>query len=140
MKAWDDQARKERAKANLTPPATGVFASLSTRSRNILDRAGIRTVAELAAKTDYELLCLRSCGRTALREMRRFLAEQPPFVPTQPNNGPGELHIGANERGEVVINLPRDMTGHICFTPHQARHLAVCLIRQAAAAAGEPLP
>lgn len=59
---------------------------------------------------------------------------------TPPRNGPGELHVGANDKGEVVINLPGDMTGHICFTPSQARHLAVVLIRQAAAAANEPLP
>lgn len=71
---------------------------------------------------------------------------RPFLVPTSPlrehsiDNGPGRLEVGANDKGEVVINLPRDMTGHICFTPHQARHLAVVLIRQAAAAANEPLP
>lgn len=187
---------------------SGPFAGLSTRARNVLDRLGVGSVAELRRLTDLDLLKARSCGLVTLREIRGWLDKQPPdadFTPggkssigdsaveelrrkivaaigdsspfvriaeidtliaefadglidrerdiwqkelvraradgdVPPRNGPGELHVGANERGEVVVNLPRDMTGHICFTPAQARHLAVVLIRQAAAAANEPLP
>jgi hypothetical protein len=48
-----------------------------------------------------------------------------------PNNGSGFLEVGADYQGQVVINLPRDMTGHICFTPDQARHLSELLTRKA---------
>lgn len=44
----------------------------------------------------------------------------------------GYLEVGINERGEVVINLDKDRTGHIVFTPNQARSLAAMLIKQAA--------
>lgn len=63
---------------------------------------------------------------------RRELAA--PRDPPAQDNGPGELMIGFNLRGEVVMNLPRDMTGHIVFTPREARRLAVILINKAAEA------
>ena len=47
------------------------------------------------------------------------------------DNGPGVLMVGTNERDEVVINLPRDMTGHMVFSPAQARGLAETLLRKA---------
>lgn len=147
-------AEYEKAKRAHDLANAGPFASLSTRARNVLDRAGIKSVAELAGKSDFDLLSIRNCGKGTLAELRQFLHERPaiekearPILDASalieevpPRNGPGELHVGANDKGEVVINLPTDMTGHICFTPHQARHLAVVLLRQAAAAAGEPLP
>lgn len=43
----------------------------------------------------------------------------------------GTLEIGTNEQGEVVINLDKDRTGHIIFSPRQARALAAALFRQA---------
>ena len=43
----------------------------------------------------------------------------------------GVLEVGTNEGHEVVINLPHDMTGHIVFSPQQARSLADSLIRKA---------
>jgi hypothetical protein len=55
--------------------------------------------------------------------------DQPPT-----DNGPGALEIGTNERGEVVMNLPRDMTGHIVFSPDEAEHLSTLMARQAVAA------
>lgn len=159
-------AEFEKAKRAHDLANAGVFASLSARARNILDRAGIKSVAELASKSDFDLFSIRSCGKGTLAELRAFQHKHPvierPILdasaliseighngigidPTKtmyppPRNPAGELHVGANDRGEVVINLPHDMTGHICFTPHQARHLAVVLLRQAAAASGEPLP
>lgn len=50
--------------------------------------------------------------------------------------GPGELQIGINELGEVVINLDKDRTGHIVFSPDQARNLARVLQEKATEAAG----
>jgi hypothetical protein len=47
------------------------------------------------------------------------------------DNGPGTLQVGLNEFDEVIINLPKDMTGHIVFSADQARHLAKILIKWA---------
>lgn len=44
------------------------------------------------------------------------------------------LQIGTNDTHEVVVNLPRDMTGHIIFSPDQARSLADTLLKKAAEA------
>lgn len=49
-------------------------------------------------------------------------------------NGAGVLEVGTNDKHEVVINLPRDMTGHIVFSVEQARALSVTLMAQARAA------
>ena len=46
-------------------------------------------------------------------------------------NGPGFLEVGTNDKHEVVINLPRDMTGHIVFSVEQARALSVTLMAKA---------
>jgi hypothetical protein len=46
-------------------------------------------------------------------------------------NGAGFLDVGTNERHEVVINLPRDMTGHIVFSVEQAEGLAATLTKKA---------
>jgi hypothetical protein len=48
----------------------------------------------------------------------------------------GQLEIGTNGCGEVVINHPdlkpdADGTGHIVFSPHQARALARILAKKA---------
>jgi hypothetical protein len=45
------------------------------------------------------------------------------------------LEVGTNDKHEVVINLPRDMTGHIVFSVQQARELADTLHKKANAAA-----
>jgi len=47
------------------------------------------------------------------------------------DNGSGTLEVGTNAMHEVVINLPRDTTGHIVFSPTQARDLANSLVRKA---------
>lgn len=47
------------------------------------------------------------------------------------SNGSGFLEVGVNATDEVVINLPCDMTGHIVFSPAEARALAESLRRQA---------
>jgi hypothetical protein len=47
------------------------------------------------------------------------------------DNGSGTLEVGTNDKHEVVINLPRDMTGHIVFSVEQAEGLAATLTRKA---------
>lgn len=51
--------------------------------------------------------------------------------PNPPNNGPGYLEVGINEQKEIVINLPRDMTGHIIFSLKEAFDLSVVLQEKA---------
>jgi hypothetical protein len=51
----------------------------------------------------------------------------PPPSPPPPDNGSGFLEVGINERHEIVINLPRDMTGHIVFSVAEALHLSSVL-------------
>ena len=60
--------------------------------------------------------------------------------PTPPRNGPGLLEVGTTTQNEVVINLPRDMTGHIALSSAQAEHLAAVLIKQAAYATAQANP
>ncbi|HMN95639.1 MAG TPA: DNA-directed RNA polymerase subunit alpha [Phycisphaerales bacterium] len=48
---------------------------LSVRASNCLESARIRTVGDLVARTEAELLGLRSFGRTSLREVKRKLEE-----------------------------------------------------------------
>ncbi|HOX38648.1 MAG TPA: DNA-directed RNA polymerase subunit alpha [Candidatus Brocadiia bacterium] len=48
---------------------------LSVRASNCLDSAGIRTVAELVAKTGSELLALRNFGKTSLKEVQQRLTD-----------------------------------------------------------------
>ena len=46
--------------------------------------------------------------------------------------GAGFMLIGVDpHRGEVVMNLDRDRTGHIAFTPDQARAVAQKMITKA---------
>lgn len=48
-----------------------------------------------------------------------------------PRNGPGKLEVGLNEQGtEVIINLPKDMTGHIVFSLPEAANLARILMQK----------
>lgn len=46
----------------------------------------------------------------------------------------GYLMVGVNDDGEVVINLDHDRTGHINFSPRQARQLAALLNKKASEA------
>ena len=47
---------------------------LSVRTANCLQNAGIETVAQLADKTENELLKLKNFGRKSLKEIRQLLA------------------------------------------------------------------
>ena len=53
-----------------------------------------------------------------------------PELRTPPQGGFLEVGIDPR-RGEVVVNLDRDRTGHITFTPDQARQLAALLVKKA---------
>lgn len=64
-----------------------------------------------------------------------------PFTPPPRQLEPvaGHLEVGANGRGEVVVNHPRIETdengvGHIVFSPNQARILAALLIKHSVTA------
>ncbi len=48
---------------------------LSVRANNCLESAKIQTVRDLVAKTDLDLLTVRSFGKTSLREVKRKLAD-----------------------------------------------------------------
>ena len=47
------------------------------------------------------------------------------------NNAGGFLEVGTNGKGEIVVNLDQDRTGHIIFSPEQAKHLANLLFEKA---------
>ncbi|MSR18060.1 MAG: DNA-directed RNA polymerase subunit alpha [Phycisphaerales bacterium] len=51
------------------------FLDLGVRASNCLESAGVRTVAELIAYTEDELLALRAFGKTSLREVQGRLEE-----------------------------------------------------------------
>ena len=53
------------------------------------------------------------------------------FKPAGERNPGGMLQIGYTAEGEVLINLPRDMTGHIAFTPMQAEVFGGIMRKQA---------
>lgn len=65
---------------------------------------------------------------TVIAEAKAALAEATAM------NGPGLLEVGIDPGGNVLLNLPRDMTGHLAFTPEQADGLAETLRKQAAKA------
>lgn len=48
---------------------------LSVRSRKVLQRLGIKTIGELAATTEQELLSAKNFGRASLHELKARLAE-----------------------------------------------------------------
>ena len=49
---------------------------LSVRARKVLERAGVRTIAELTDTTPAEIVCWRNAGETTLDEIRAVLAER----------------------------------------------------------------
>lgn len=47
------------------------------------------------------------------------------------DNTGGTIEVGHTEQGEVVLNLDKDRTGHLIFSPAQARTLASSMLRKA---------
>ena len=57
----------------------------------------------------------------------------------RPDKVAGHLRVGINHSGKVVVNLDHEQTGHIVFSPDQARHLASLLNEKADDAEGHLL-
>ena len=80
----EQAADGEVAGAAAAPPTlgnTGVYArpvselELSVRSRKCLQRLGVSTLGELAARTETELLAIKNFGQTSLNEIKQRLVE-----------------------------------------------------------------
>lgn len=71
---YDEIERKEREKLDqvLRLPV-GEF-ELSVRSRNVLRKMDIRSLADLVRKTESEMLAYKNFGETSLREIKQLLA------------------------------------------------------------------
>lgn len=66
------------------------------------------------------------------KEARKHFGASGYVAPVAPGDKvDGYLAVGVNDDGEVVINLDHDRTGHIVFSPTQARNLAHLLLKQA---------
>jgi DNA-directed RNA polymerase subunit alpha len=68
------ETETERAKQELLDKPVSIL-NLSVRASNCLDQARIGTIRELVAKTEADLLRVRSFGKTSLHEVQRKLAE-----------------------------------------------------------------
>jgi DNA-directed RNA polymerase subunit alpha len=64
----------ERLKDLLDRPLEDL-AELSVRSRNSLQKENIKTLGELAQKTEEEMLNIENFGKKSLKEIQDFLAE-----------------------------------------------------------------
>ena len=73
---FDEAERKEmeRVQKLLRTPITEF--ELSVRSRNCLNRMGIRTLWDIVQKTEEELLAHKNFGEVSLREIKRLLASR----------------------------------------------------------------
>jgi DNA-directed RNA polymerase subunit alpha len=71
---YDEEAqkRRERMAQVLSVPVTDF--ELSVRSRNCLQKMGIRTLGDLTRCTEQELLSSKNFGETSLLEIREMLA------------------------------------------------------------------
>ncbi len=68
-----DTAKRNNAEAALNKPVTEL--NLSVRARRALQNLNIRTLGELASKTEAELMGVKNFGQTSLVEVREKLAE-----------------------------------------------------------------
>lgn len=83
---------------------------LSTRLRNCLRRDGIRTVADLASRSEQDLLDIRNFGAVSLHELRSALAVcgvklADADEPAEPD--PGALSYGERRR---MLDAARPLT------------------------------
>ena len=67
-----DRARRTGAEKSLEKPIHDL--NLSVRSRKALQTLGIRTIGELAARTEAELMGVKNFGQTSLEEVKEHLA------------------------------------------------------------------
>lgn len=68
-----DKARKSGAEKSLEKPIGDL--NLSVRARKALQALGIRTIGELAARTEAELMGVKNFGQTSLEEVKERLAD-----------------------------------------------------------------
>ncbi len=70
---YDEEQERQDGRRNqiLRTPITDF--ELSVRSRNCLDKMGIRTLGDLVTKTEAELLSLKNFGETSLEEIQKIL-------------------------------------------------------------------
>ncbi len=66
-----DRARRNGAEASLEKPISDL--NLTVRSRKALQTLGIRTIGELAARTEAELMGVKNFGQTSLEEVKERL-------------------------------------------------------------------
>lgn len=77
----EEEAEEAQPAAIPTLGDSGIYArsvselELSVRARKCLQRLGVTTVGELAAKTEAELLAIKNFGQTSLDEIKRRLSE-----------------------------------------------------------------
>lgn len=57
-------------------PANGFLAPLSAPARRALEYAGIHTLAQLATKTEAEILTLHGMGPASIPKLRKALAAE----------------------------------------------------------------
>ncbi len=70
----DAQRKRDRASQVLNVPVSDF--ELSVRSRNCLQKMGIRTLGDLARCTEQDLLASKNFGETSLVEIREMLASK----------------------------------------------------------------
>lgn len=68
-----EHARRNNAEANLNKPVSEL--NLTVRARKALQALNIRTLGELASRTEAELMGVKNFGATSLTEVREKLAE-----------------------------------------------------------------
>ncbi len=100
----DMERREGRRNQILRTPITDF--ELSVRSRNCLDKMGIRTLGDLVTKTEAELLSYKNFGETSLEEIQEILRAKGLRLGIDPNS------IGAGspfgDEGELDPNDPRN--------------------------------
>jgi len=69
----EDQRRKTRAHDEVLQLPIANF-ELSARSRHVLEKLGVHTLGDLAARTEQDLLEFRNFGETSLDEIRQLLS------------------------------------------------------------------
>jgi hypothetical protein len=74
-------------------------------------------------------------------ELERYFQKWPlAWASPQDESGPGFLTVGTGDgpKPEVIINLDHDRTGHVTFSPDEARGLAALLMKKATEAEARP--
>lgn len=104
----DAQKRQDRLSQVLGIPVSDF--ELSVRSRNCLQKMGIRTLGDLAATTEAELMASKNFGETSLNEIKDMLASKGLTLGQMaheriPTEAPADVsHLSPDE--QVVLDRP----------------------------------